>query len=137
MTDAFIKLLGWDELVRGHTKMITQLQPSAGFGMAIRDMALMGRSIAESKTHRVTSALSQSHRIKFSSSGIDNRGNPEAVVFVTPIRNPLSNIPTDEYAGIEDARGGDHAFYRIVVDEHGNLLFMAFAQPFARALGFA
>ena len=75
-------------------------------------------------------------QLRFSASGIQSRGGPEAEVYVTPIRNPISGITTDEYAGVEDARGGEHAFYEIVVDKHGHLLFTAFAEPFARALGF-
>lgn len=137
MTDSFIRIQGWDRLVEAHLKLMEGMKPSGGFGEGIHQMGMMGRAIAESKTHRVTSALSQSHRVKFSRTGGFLRGGgPEAEVYVIPLRNPISGIPTTDYAGIEDARGGAHAFYEIVVDKHADLLFRAFAQPFARAIGF-
>ena len=112
-----------------------RLSPHGAFGKGILAMAIMGRAIAESKTHRITSALSQSHRTRFSASGLYKRGGPESEVYIVPIRNPISGIPTTFYAGIEDARGGDHAFYNTVVEDYDNLLFEAFAGPFARAMG--
>lgn len=105
----------WSRLVADHKKWLRAFKPPGEIARFLYQVGQGGRDAAQERTHQMTGALSQSHRVIFGVRGVTQFGAPEAVIYVEALRNPLHGLPTTEYAEVEEARGGSHSFYELVV----------------------
>ena len=104
---------GLQEAQRGNLKMVAAMKPEGGFGEAIRAGTVAAHRYAVVETHVDTGALRASHRMKVS--------RLEGKVSIDPsARNPRSNALVAQYGAVEEARGGEHAFYDRAVNRHGS-----------------
>ena len=114
-----IQIRGNKEAQRAMTVAANAVQPQGGLGRAIQFVALGAIQYAMRVSHIVTGALRSAHSPEFTSGGNLSRGR----VFIDPAAiNPMSGKPVTDYAAIEEARGGAHAFYERTVSERGNYL---------------
>lgn len=112
----FIDQREWRVLLAAHKKWLESMQPAGLMGKFLFALAVRGRDAAAERTHVDTGALSMSHRVIFSPGGLIF-GGPEATIYIEEIINPRHGLPTTYYAEIEEARGGDHSFYALVIKE--------------------
>lgn len=64
-------------------------------------------------THRWSGGLASGHRLSVE--------KPSSIILHTVGSNPWTGEPIENYAGIEEARGGSHAFYRRTIAEVGDV----------------
>jgi hypothetical protein len=114
-----IQIRGNKEAQRAMTVAANAVQPQGGLGRAIQFVTLGAMQYAMRVSHIITGALRSSHVPEFASAGNMSRGR----VFIDPAAiNPMHGKPVTDYAAIEEARGGSHAFYERTVAERGNYL---------------
>jgi hypothetical protein len=102
------------EIQAANRKMIQALQPSGASGRAIKDMTIRAQRYAVINTHVWPDrggGLRASHTMEVQ--GLHGR------VYIAHGVNPRGQDPA-EYGVYEHARGGDHAFYDLVMSEHGD-----------------
>ena len=124
-----VEVTGWKKARSDFMESERALQPRGAIGRGIRAAGFEAHRIAVSITHVRTSALKHAHRVEFKDGRI-----PMSRVFVSPIRNPMSNWLTTEYASLEHDRGGDHRFYERVQLDHYKEVGMAFVDNFYRGV---
>ena len=106
---------------------VRSLRPEGSFGDAVKTATILSQQSAVRKTHVLTGSLRGSHRIKLT--GL--RGT----VYIDPNSvNPRSGGKPYDYGVIEHAKGGQHAFYRRVVDEDGKSIAVASAKEYLRGM---
>ena len=105
----------WNRLLAAHKNWVDSLKPRGAVGDLYLYIAQQSRDAAQERTHKDTEALSYSHRVAFTTYGLG--GMPESEVYVSPIRNPKTGLMTTEYAALEQARGGEHDFYGMVIEK--------------------
>jgi len=110
MSDWIIQFQGWNKAVTENLIFINDLRPSTGIGRGILAAVKLVHRMAVANTHVDTHALKHSHRIDFGYASNKAEGN----VYVSDITNPKHSLSTLLYGPIEDARGGDHAFYGLI-----------------------
>lgn len=94
-------------------------------GRAIQWGTAAAHRYAVSITHVLTGSLRASHRMAVS--GLQGR------ISLDPrARNPRSRQRTAVYGPVEEARGGEHAFYRRTVAEAGRKIGQEMGQRVAR-----
>lgn len=114
-----IRIRGNKEAQRAMTVAANAVQGQGGLGRAIQFVTLGAMQFAMRVSHKVSGALRSAHIPEFQS-GI---GMARGRVFIDPTAiNPMGGKPVDDYAAIEEARGGSHAFYERTVSERGNYL---------------
>jgi len=102
---------GIQEAQQANEHNIAQLKPSGSFGQMVRDVTTYVHRYAVTITHVVSGALRASHRMDVTSL----RGT----IYIDPAAvNPKGGRPAD-YGPIEEARGGEHAFYHRTATEAG------------------
>lgn len=108
-----VTIKGLQEAQRANLKMMTAIKPEGGLGRAVQYMTTEAHRYAIAQTHVDTGALKASHRI-------NQLGAARYVISLDgSAQNPRSGARTSEYGPVEEARGGDHAFYRRTVFEGG------------------
>lgn len=116
MPDWGIQVQGWNRAVIENLEFINHIRPSTGIGKGILAAIKLVHRMAVANTHVDTSALVHSHRIDFSYTAREAEGT----VYVSDITNPKHSLSTLIYGPIEDARGGDHAFYGLIYREESD-----------------
>lgn len=111
--DVNVTIQGIQEAQQANLRAISQLSPEGRGGRAVFYLISDLWVYAVRITHRDTSALALSHRMKVKG----NRGE----IYIDPAsRNPKSQTPPAEYGVYEHSRGGDHAFYDRTIGERGS-----------------
>ena len=106
MADIDLTITGLQEAQAANIRRISMLGRGGPLYNLLRRSTVFAHSEAVKVTHVDTGALRASHRIEVT--GI--RGQ----VFIDQsATNPQSGARVRDYAGIEEARGGSHAFYGI------------------------
>lgn len=119
MSDWKLQIRGNKEAQRAMIVAANAVQPRGGLGRAIQFVTLGAVQYAQRVSHILTGALRSSHVPEFESGSGISRGR----VFIDPAAiNPMHGKPVTDYASIEEARGGSHAFYERTVAERGNYL---------------
>jgi hypothetical protein len=96
---------GLQEAQARNVRRIAKLKPGGEFGQLLQRVTAYTHSQAVRVTHIDTGALRASHRMEIT----DVRGR----VFIDPsAHNPRSKERVEDYAEIEENRGGGHAFYK-------------------------
>jgi hypothetical protein len=109
MADLSIK--GLQEAQRWNARAIASLKPGGEMSRAIRDCITQIHRAEISLTHVDTGALRASIRM--------DANDKEAKTFIDPSAvNPRSRQKTINYAGAENARGGQHAFAERTVRDY-------------------
>jgi hypothetical protein len=109
---AELSIEGLQELQAENNKMIAALRPGTALGRMLTLVVADLSRYAITITHVDTGALRASHRMAI----YDDYGE----VYVDPsATNPRSGVRTAVYGAIEEARGGEHAFYTRTVNERG------------------
>lgn len=134
MLKVIINPSDWHRLLVAHIQWTKALNPAGGLAKFLWFIGRQARGAAQLRTHIDTGALSTSHRVIFSPTGITQFGHAESVVYVHPVQNPKHGKLTTQYAHIEDARGGSHAFYGLVVEEDLTDIIYAGLDLFGREL---
>ena len=109
-----VAIKGIQEAQSANLKVIAALKPESAFGRAIQFATTAAHRYAVALTHVDTGALRASQRMELDDNSLRGR-----VFLDASARNPLSGARTVEYGPFEHVRGGEHAFYRRVVDEYG------------------
>lgn len=116
---------GIQEAQRWNLRAIAALRPSGALGQAIRWGTAAAHRYAVSITHVDTGALRASHRMAVT--------NAQGKIYLdASAKNPRSGVRTAVYGPAEEARGGDHAFYRRTVNEAGPKIAQEMARMVAR-----
>lgn len=115
-----IALRGLQEVQAKNRKMIQALQPWSTLGKALKD--------ATAKAHRY--AIVNTHVWKDRGGGLRASHLMEVTgymgrVYIGHGRNPRGQDPA-VYGPYEHARGGTHAFYSLVLQEHGDEIAKGF-----------
>ena len=119
-----VTIRGIQEAQRANLEVIKNLQPGGAFGRAIQYGTIEAHRYAVSITHVQTGALRASHRMEVS--GLEGR------IFIDPTsENPRGGRP-EIYGPIEEARGGEHAFYARTEAEAGYRIAQAAGEGFIR-----
>ena len=119
-----ITIRGIQEAQQDNNQRIAALQPGGSFGRAIQYATAQAHRYALIVTHVQTGALRGSHRMKVSGTRGEIYIDPNSV-------NPKGAKPSI-YGPVEHNRGGTHAFYRRVYDEHGAEIARTAGQIFAQ-----
>lgn len=115
MLDATVE--GYAELQAALDKLTAAVKPSGALGKAVQRTTKRLYDHALLITHVDTGTLQTAHRWQY----LEDGEGPRGVVFVEGgLVNPKSHQPVARYAGIEEARGGDHAFYARTIAEVGD-----------------
>lgn len=110
---------GQRELQAALDKIEAAVKPSGALGQAVQNATRAAWKLAQAYSHVVTGALQASHRWSYAE--VD--GNARGLVTIDgEAFNPRSLADVREYAPIEHARGGSHAFYARVVEDQGGEL---------------
>lgn len=105
---------GLQEAQQANIKVIAAVKPSGGLGRAVQYGTIEAHRIAVSLTHVQTGALRASQRMQV----ISARG----IVFIDPSAvNPRHKARPAVYGPVEEARGGEHAFYARTVDQYDRI----------------
>ena len=113
--DVSLTITGLQEAQALNNRMIAALKPSGALGQAVREVTAAAQRWAIALTHVDTGSLRASHRMEV--------GGLRGRIYIDPgAVNPRSGRHTALYGPYEHARGGSHAFYGRVVDEHGQEL---------------
>jgi hypothetical protein len=117
-----------DENPVNQAEVIARAILSTGaFGRMIWYTTMLAHRYAVAATHVDTGSLNASHRIDVQ--GI--RGE----IYIDPAAvNPRSLAWVRDYAHVEHARGGEHAFYELTVDRGGDMIVREAANLFTREL---
>lgn len=116
---------GIQEAQRWNLRAIAALRPSGALGRAIQWGTAAAHRFAVSVTHVITGSLRASHRMAVS--GVQGR-----VYLDTRAKNPRTGQRTAVYGPIEEARGGEHAFYGRTAREAGPRIARGMAERVAR-----
>jgi hypothetical protein len=116
---------GIQEAQRWNVRAIAALRTGGALGRAIQWGTAAAHRYAVSITHVDTGALRASHRMAVS-------GAQGKIYLDASARNPRSGQRTAVYGPAEEARGGEHAFYRRTVAEAGSKIGQEMAQMVAR-----
>lgn len=108
---------GQRELQAALDKIEAAVKPSGALGQAVQVVTRHAWTLAQDASHVWTGALQASHRWSFAEVGADARG---LVTVGEGVVNPRTHEDVREYAPIEHARGGSHAFYARVVEDYGD-----------------
>lgn len=107
---------GLQEVQAAMNKQIAALKPTSNFGKAVKRVTIALQRYAISITHVWPfkgGALRASHRMYLAESGLEGK------IYIDPgAMNPRGQRPSI-YGPFEEARGGEHAFYRRTVEERG------------------
>lgn len=104
-----LSIRGIQEAQAKNIQRMAALRPSGPFGQLIHGALTTLHRLMTAITHVRTGALRASERMDFE--GLRGR------IFLDPgARNPDSGVLTSEYGPIENARGGEHAFFDRTVD---------------------
>ena len=107
-----LSITGIQEAQAANNRAVAALKPSGALGRAVQYGTIAAHRYAIGFTHVDTGALKSSQRMEIS--GVRGR------VFIDPSAfNPSCGQRTAMYGPYEHARGGSHAFYQRVIDEHG------------------
>lgn len=107
-----LSITGIQEAQAANNRAIAELRPTGALGRAIQYGTIAAHRYAIGLTHVDTGSLRASHRMEVSAL----RG----VVYIDPsTTNPRSHQAPATYGPYEHDRGGSHAFYQRVIDEHG------------------
>lgn len=110
--DVKLSITGIQQAQAANNRAIAALKPGGALGRAVQYGTIAAHRYAVALTHVDTGALKSSHRMEVS--GL--RGK----IYIDPgAVNPRSNRRTALYGEYEHERGGEHAFYQRVIDEHG------------------
>ncbi len=110
--DVKLSITGIQQAQAMNNRAIAELQPSGALGRAVQYGTVTAHRYAIGLTHVDTGALKASHRMELSSL----RGR----IYIDPsTSNPRSGQAPATYGPYEHDRGGSHAFYQRVIDEHG------------------
>ncbi len=113
---------------RDNNRRIAALRPAGGLGRAVQYALAQGQRAAVTLTHVDTGALRASHRMQM-------EGGLRGRIFIDPAAlNPRSGVHTAVYGPQEHGRGGSHAFYERVVNEHGRSIATAAGRGMAQEL---
>lgn len=110
-----VDLQGLQEAQLDNIKRIAALKPDSHFGVAVKEVTAALHRYAVTITHVwhiKGGGLRASHRMAFD--GLHGR------IYIDPSAvNPRGQKPS-VYGPYEEARGGEHAFYRRTLDESGD-----------------
>jgi len=110
--DVRLTITGVQQAQAANLRWVAALRPTGALGEAVRTGTTMAHRYAVIVTHVDTGTLRASHRVAVT--GLRGR------VYIAPDAvNPRSGRRAAVYGPFEHGRGGDHAFYRRVVDEYG------------------
>lgn len=110
---------GQRELQAALDQIAAAVKPSGALGQAVQAVTRHAWTLAQDASHVQTGALQASHRWSYAE--VD--GNAQGLVTIDEgAFNPRSLEDVREYAPIEHARGGSHAFYARVVEDRGDEL---------------
>lgn len=129
MADWTILIDGWNEAQLANQRLVAAVKPTGYLGRGVKAMTLEAQRQAINVTHVDTSALKHSHRVQFKNTKSDAVG----VVYVGAVTNPKTGETTSNYGIIEHQRGGEHAFYQIVVTDRLDDLLRVFDRTFEGA----
>lgn len=127
---------GLQEAQRGMARTIATMKPGSDFDEAIRFGTMAGFQYAVSITHVDTGALRASHRMKL------ERGS-KGIIYIDPnaVRPATGTMAgrarPSQYGPVENARGGEHAFYARVPKERGPTIAREAAAAMIRSWGHA
>lgn len=108
-----LSIKGLQEAQRGNLRTINAMRPSGSFGRAIIYATSQAHRFAVANSHVGTGTMRAAHRMEITGGGLHGR------IFLDPdATNPRSGQKPSEYGVFEHARGGQHAFYQRVLDEH-------------------
>lgn len=107
---------GLQEAQAAMNQIVAEMQPRGAYGKAIQFVTTQAHAYLVKITHVDTGAYRASQRME-----IDLGAEPRGIIFVDPsATNPRSGERVEDYAIIEEARGGDHAAYNRTVTEIGD-----------------
>lgn len=110
--DVKLSITGIQEAQAANNRAIAALQPTGALGRAVQYGTVTAHRYAIGLTHVDTGALKASHRMEVT--GLRGR------IYIDPsTTNPRSRQAPVDYGPYEHDRGGSHAFYARVIDEHG------------------
>jgi hypothetical protein len=128
MFDVRLSITGIQEAQAANNRLIAAVKPTGATGRAVKYGTVEASRVAQVLTHVDTDALRASHRMQYA--GLQGR------VYLDPsAQNPRSHALTSAYGPIEHARGGQHAFYQRVVDEHGQRILSEMARIVIQGVG--
>ena len=104
-----VSIKGLQEAQQSNQRRIAALRPSSALGRGVQFMGLEGLRVAISVTHVDSGALKAAHRLEL------DLDVPRAQIEIDPGATAPDGGRPAEYGPVEEARGGDHAFYSIVV----------------------
>jgi hypothetical protein len=125
MADLSIK--GLQEAQRWNARAIASLKPGGEMSRAIRDVITQIQRAEISLTHVDTGALRASIRMDVQDKTAKTFIDPAAV-------NPRGRQKTINYAGVENARGGEHAFAERTVRDYAPRIVGMGVQRIGRGL---
>lgn len=99
-----------------------------GLDRAVFDMAAATHRYMVSITHVDTGALRGAEYVRKVSQA------HYEVAILSGAKNPVSGVPVVDYAGLEEGRGGDHAFASRTIKEGGDRIQEIGAKSLARSL---
>jgi hypothetical protein len=109
-----MSIRGLQQAQAANLKLIAAVKPQGGLGRAARYAAVEAERYAISITHVDTGTLRASHRI-------DQDGPARFIIHPDPAaKNWRSGSRAAVYGEVENARGGEHAFYERTVSERGS-----------------
>lgn len=122
-----ISIRGLQEAQRGNLKMIATMKTGGALEEAVRIGTIAAHRYSVYLTHVDTGALRISHKIKMRRSLFSG---PSGEVYIDPSNPGITRrrgrrrtaaiaARPSEYGPIEHARGGEHAFYKRAVEQHG------------------
>lgn len=109
-----VTIEGLQELQAANAKMIAALKPTGAMGKVVQHVTAAFHRYAISITHVDTGALRASERMT-----VEFGGSARGVVFVDGNNRNPHGMLVDDYAGIEEARGGSHGYFGRTVRERG------------------
>ena len=109
-----VTIEGLQEVQAANAKMIAELKPNGAMGRAVQHVTAAIHRYAISITHVDSGALRASERMTVEFGGV-----ARGVVFVDGNNRNPSGTLVDDYALIEEARGGSHSYFGRTVRERG------------------
>ena len=112
MANIQMTITGIQEVMARNNRRIATMKTGGEAEDAVRDAIIQLHHYAVQITHVDTGALRASHRMELN--GL------EGTVYLDPgASNPRSRVKTSVYGMVENARGGEHAFYDRTIAEIG------------------